>query len=127
MKKFFIITLLSITSLSIAFAQDVQTANQKKFMQITTVESVTAGGLGRSKLIVTNPDGSQKDSDMKNLFSVAGINYNNIKANEEKIVMILKEYSDSGWTLVQVTPLTLSPNESGSGIFMTRYLLSNNE
>lgn len=128
MKKYLFFTLLSIASLSAAFAQDVQKANQKKFMQITTLESVMAGGLGRSKMIVTNPDGSQEDSDMKNLFSMAGINFKNIKSNEEKIVKILKDYSDNGWKLDQVTSLTLSPNDSGSGgVFMTRYLLSKDE
>ncbi len=71
MKKFFISTLLSITSLSIAFAQDIQTANQKEFMQITTVESALAGGLGRSKMIITNSDGSQEEVDMENLFNLA--------------------------------------------------------
>lgn len=128
MKKYLFFTLLSIGSLSAAFAQDVQKANQKIFMQITTLESVMAGGLGRSKMIVTNPDGSQEDSDMKNLFSLAGINLKNIKSNEEKIVKILKDYSDNGWKLDHVTSLTLSPNDSGSsGVFMTRYLLSKDE
>ncbi len=128
MKKFFLITLLSVASLGAAFAQDAPTANQKKFMQITTVESVLAGGLGRSKMIITNPDGSQKDADMENLFSVAGINFKNIKSNEDKLIRILKDYTDNGWKLEQVTSLTLSQNDSGSGgIFMTRYLLSRNE
>jgi hypothetical protein len=128
MKKFFFIMLLSVASLDAAFAQDVSTANQKKFMQVTTVESVLAGGLGRSRMIITNPDGSQKESDMENLFSMAGINFKNIKSNEDKLIKILKDYTDSGWKLEQVTSLTLSQNDSGSGgIFMTRYLLSKNE
>ena len=128
MKKFFFITLLSIASLSIAFAQEAPTANQKKFMQITTVESVLAGGVGRSKMIITNPDGSQKDTDLENLFSIAGINFKNIKSNEDKLIRVLKDYTDNGWTIEQVTSLTLSQNDSGSGgIFMTRYLLSRNE
>jgi hypothetical protein len=128
MKKFFFIMLLSVASLGAAFAQDAPTPNQKKFMQITTVESVLAGGLGRSKMIITNPDGSQKDADMENLFSIAGINFKNIKSNEDKLIRILKDYTDNGWQLEQVTSLTLSQNDSGSGgIFMTRYLLSRNE
>ena len=120
--------LLSIASLDAAFAQDTPAVNQKKFMQITTVESVLAGGSGRSRMIITNPDGSQKETDMENLFSIAGINFKNIKSNEDKIITVLKDYTDNGWKLEQVTSLTLSQNDSGSGgIFMTRYLLSKNE
>lgn len=97
-------------------------------MQITTVESVVAGGLGRSKMIITNPDGSQKESNLENLFSMAGINFKNIKDNEANILSTLKQYTDAGWKLDQTTSLTLSPGEAGgNGIFMTRYLLSKNE
>jgi hypothetical protein len=126
MKKFF-------SLLAIAFAMHSQIAAQeikpetpaKQFMQINTIESVVAGGLGRSRMIVTNPDGSQKETDLENLFSMAGINFKNIKENEDKIVKILKSYTDEGWKLEHITSLTLSQNDSGSGgIFMTRYLLS---
>ena len=106
------------------FAQEEKEIS-KQFMQVTTVESVVAGGLGRSKMIITNPDGSQKESDLNNLFSMTGINFKNIKENEDKLVKTLKEYTDNGWKLDQVTSLTLSQNDSGAGgIFMTRYLLS---
>ena len=99
-------------------------SSTKQFMQINTIESVVAGGMGRSRMIVTNPDGSQKEADLENLFSVAGINFKNIKENEDKIVKILKSYTDEGWKIDYVTSLTLSQNDSGSGgIFMTRYLL----
>ena len=108
------------------FAQDQKTeSSTKQFMQINTIESVVAGGLGRSRMIITNPDGSQKESDLENLFSMAGINFRNIKENEDKMVKILKNYTDEGWKLEYITSLTLSQNDSGAGgIFMTRYLLS---
>ena len=94
-------------------------------MQINTFESVIAGGLGRSRMIITNPDGSQKETDLENLFSMAGINFKNIKENEDKLVKTLKSYTDDGWKLEHVTSLTLSQNDSGAGgIFVTRYLLS---
>ncbi len=106
-------------------AQEVKPEAGKQFMQINTVESVIAGGVGRSKMIVTNPDGSQKESDLENLFSMTGINFKNIKDNEDKLVRTLKQYTDDGWKLDHVTSLTLSQNDSGAGgIFMTRYLLS---
>ncbi|MGZ5221178.1 MAG: hypothetical protein ACXWC7_13910, partial [Chitinophagaceae bacterium] len=106
-------------------AQDLGPETSKQFMQLNTVESVVAGGLGRSKMIITNPDGSQKEADLENLFSITGINFKNIKENEDKIVRTLKTYTDDGWKLDHVTSLTLSQNDSGAGgIFMTRYLLS---
>ncbi len=43
-------------------------------------------------MIVTNPDGSQKETEMENLFSMAGINFKNIKENEDKLVKTLKNY-----------------------------------
>jgi hypothetical protein len=109
-------------------AQEIKAGPAMQFMQVTTVESVLAGGLGRSKMIVTNPDGSQQDSDMENLFSMVGINFKNIKQNEDKLIKTLKDYTENGWKIEHVTSLTLSQNDSGAGgIFMTRYLLSKQE
>ena len=94
-----------------------------KFMQITTIESVVAGGFGRSKMIITKEDGSQEERDMENLFSLTGINMKNIKSNESSIIQTLKTYTDDGWKLQSTIPLTLSPSQNGpNGIFMTRYL-----
>ncbi|CAN5757260.1 hypothetical protein BH11BAC3_BH11BAC3_11700 [soil metagenome] len=125
MKKIFATIMLAIILGNGLFAQDIKTTIGMQFMQVTTIESVMAGGLGRSKMIVTNADGSQDEEDMENLFSLVGINFKNIRKNEDKIVRTLKTCTDSGWKLEQTTSLTLSPNDSGSGgIFMTRYLLS---
>lgn len=123
MRRIFVFALL-LLSLSSLKAQEIKAEPGKQFMQITTVESVVGGGLGRSKMIITNPDGSQKDSDLENLFSLAGINFKNIKENEDKIVKVLKSYTDEGWKVDYVTSFTLSPSDNGQGIFMTRYLLS---
>ena len=126
MKRIIVFALL-ILSLSSLKAQEIKAEPGKQFMQITTVESVVGGGLGRSKMIITNPDGSQKESDLENLFSLAGINFKNIKENEDKIVRVLKGYTDEGWKVDYVTSFTLSPSDNGLGIFMTRYLLSRPE
>lgn len=108
-----------------ANAQESAPNTSKQYMQITTIESVVSGGLGRSRMIVTTADGKQKESNLENLFSMAGINFKNIKENESNILTTLKEYTDAGWKLDHATSLTLSPSESGgNGIFMTRYLLS---
>jgi hypothetical protein len=128
MKKMYLLLAIAIIFASSVYAQEFKTETSKKFMQITTVESVLSGGLGRSKMIITNPDGSQKESDLENLFSLVGINFKNIKQNEDKVIKILKEYTSIGWKVEQVTSLTLSQNDSGAGgIFMTRYLLSKPE
>lgn len=126
MKKIIILLIAAVSISSSLKAQDVKTEEQ--YMQITTVESVLAGGIGRSRMIITNPDGSQKESDLENLFSLAGINFKNIKQNEDKLLKTLKEYTGNGWKLDHATSLTLSQNDTGAGgIFMTRYLLSKTE
>jgi hypothetical protein len=127
MKKVFILIVAVAISTSLK-AQDSKVAAGKQYMQLTTVESVLAGGIGRSRMIITNPDGSQKETDLENLFSLVGINFKNIKQNEDKLLKTLKEYTGMGWKLDQVTSLTLSQNDTGAGgIFMTRYLLSKSE
>ncbi|WP_276503458.1 hypothetical protein [Terrimonas pollutisoli] len=125
MKKIILLLFITLITGIGLYAQEAKPEAGKQFMQINTVESVVSGGLGRSKMIVTNPDGSQKESDLENLFSMTGINFKNIKENEDKLVRTLKQYTDDGWKLDHVTSLTLSQNDSGAGgIFMTRYLLS---
>lgn len=124
--KQIVIVLLTVVSMHFtANAQEVKAATIKQFMQVTTIESVISGGIGRSRMIITNADGSQKETDMENLFSLTGINFKNIKQNEDKILSTLKIYTEDGWAIDQITSLTLSPNDTGSGgIFMTRYLMS---
>lgn len=128
MKRIIVLIAIAIGLANIAQGQEVRPESARQFMQVTTVESVVAGGMGRSKMIVTNADGSQKETDLNNLFSMTGINFKNIKENEDQLIKTLKTYTDDGWKLEQVTSLTLSQNDSGAGgIFMTRYLLSKPE
>jgi hypothetical protein len=106
---------------------DLHAQNQTRYVQITTIESVVGGGVGRSKMVITKEDGSQEEKDMENLFSIAGINFKNIRQNETTILQTLKTYTDAGWKLFSTTPLTLSPSNNGNGIFMTRYLLTRDD
>ncbi len=125
MKKVFLLFVIAIAFSNAIKAQEATSETPKQFMQITSVESVLAGGLGRSKLVITNADGTQSDTDLENLFSLVGINFKNIKENEGKVIKTLKSYTDNGWKIDHVTSLTLSQNDTGAGgIFMTRYLLS---
>ena len=128
MKKIYVLLVVALIGSASLFAQEVKTGVKKQFMQITTVESVVSGGLGRSKMITTYADGTQKESDLENLFSMVGINFKNIKSNEEQVLRALKTCTDEGWKIDQVTSFTLSPGSNGGvGIFMTRYLLSKAE
>lgn len=124
MKQFLLSILFATAFAASSFAQDTSSKLAKEYMQITTIESVVGGGMGRSKMIITSPDGTQKETELNNLFSITGINFKNIGQNEQTILKTLKSYTDKGWKLEQVTPLSLSPGANSNGIFMTRYLLS---
>ncbi|OON70460.1 hypothetical protein [Hymenobacter sp. CRA2] len=104
----------------------VSKAGSYQFMQMTTIESIVAGGLGRSRVIFTPEFKGTKEAQMENLFSLTGINLQNVRANEETLLRYLQELQADGWDLVQLTPLTQtlqSAGSTGQGIFMTRYLL----
>jgi hypothetical protein len=123
MKRIIVLATIIVSSFSLQ-AQEQKAEPGKQFMQVTTIESVVSGGMGRSKMIVTEADGSQKEIDMNNLFSLTGINFKNIKENESQVVQTLKKYVDEGWKIDQTSSFALSPSQNSSGIFMTRYLLS---
>jgi hypothetical protein len=127
MKKFALLSLLTLLFSINLLAQDSKHAAPKQFMQITTIESVVSGGLGRSRMIVTNADGTQTETELNNLFSMAGINFSNIKENEDKVLRVIRQYTNDGWKVEQVMPLSLSPSQNSLGIFMTRYMLSKDE
>ena len=128
MKKM-ILTIVTLSCfITVTNAQDAATkTTTQKFMQVTTIESVVGAGMGRSKMVITKEEGTQEEREMENLFSMTGLNLKNIKSNESDILKTLKTYTEQGWKIEQVTPLTLSPTNNGSGIFMTRYLLSKTE
>lgn len=125
MKQLCLLMLMSFY-FATGFAQDTATGTTK-YVQVTTIESVIGAGAGRSKMLITKDDGTTEEKEMSNLFSLVGINFKNVKDNEVSILSTLKSYTDSGWKLISVAPLTLSPGSSGNGIFMTRYLLSKEE
>jgi|SRR5581483_5221898 len=99
-------------------------ADAPQYMQITTIESIIPGGLGRSRLIVVGPDGKDDEYDMKNLYSLIGINFSNIIGNIQGVMTKINGFTSQGWELVSVTSNSQSPSEKNSeGIFMTRYIL----
>jgi hypothetical protein len=93
------------------------------YSQVTTIESVVAGGLGRSRMLVNEKGGTKDEIDMKNFFSLAGINFQNINTNEQLILEKISQMNANGWELYQITPGVVSPGASGgTGLFITRYL-----
>lgn len=92
-----------------------------EFLQITTIESVVPGGLGRSRMITQDASGQMEEVKMENFFSLAGINFQNVRENDKLITDKISRLSNDGWTLVEVTPGVYAADKS-TGIFITRYL-----
>ena len=59
--------------------------------KITTIESVIAGGLGKVPDDYHGSGWLQKESHGESFFSIAGINFKNIKENEDRIVRTPEE------------------------------------
>lgn len=90
------------------------------YRQFSTIESVVPGGLGRSRIIISD-DGSQEvGKDLMNFYSLTGINFKNVANNDKLIVDNINQYTNEGWELYQVTAGVQSNDKTG--IFLTRYL-----
>ena len=112
MKKISIL-IIALSATTIAFAQE--------FTLVTTIESVVPGGLGRSRMITTNSDGKMKETSMENFFSLVGINFQNIRDNDQSITDKITAMTKDGWVLVNTTGGVYS-GEKATGSFITRYL-----
>ncbi|OQP46188.1 hypothetical protein A4D02_32045 [Niastella koreensis] len=122
MKKHLLTLLLAVTLGGFVNAQD--SPPGKQFMQIVAVESIYSMP-DNSVLIVTNPDGTQLEESLDNIYNAMGvIKVKSIKANERKIAEVLKRYTDKGWKLEQTIPFSIYPGKDANGALMTRYMLS---
>lgn len=97
------------------------TTYAQEFMQVTTIESVVPGGLGRSRMITVDKNGAMEEVKLENFFSIVGINFENIRANDKMITAKISELEKQGWKLQHVTPGVYGADKS-TGIFVTRYL-----
>ncbi|HPE56102.1 MAG TPA: hypothetical protein P5514_11945 [Bacteroidales bacterium] len=121
-------TILVVMSLMMVYAfqtpQD-NTETQTMWYQVTVVESVVPGGLGRSRMISLDENGKMEETKLENFFSMAGINFGNIRENDQQITNKITELTNDGWHLYQVTSGVYSGNNNNNnGIFITRYLFS---
>jgi hypothetical protein len=108
-----------------AFKPTSNSAASFEYKQFSTIESAVPGGLGRSRIISTDKNGTLIEIDLLNLYSLVGINFGNISNNDKIIVDKINEYSNNGWELYQVTTgsqTNTSIGTSTTGIFITRYL-----
>lgn len=129
MKKTIILSasILGVFTLLSVMAFSSHKTATKKYMQFTTVESVVPGGLGRSRIITTDETGSKiEEIELKNFYSLVGVNFGNIRNNDEIITKQITDLAAKGWKLEHIT----TGVESGidkTGLYVTRYLFSKEE
>ncbi|MCU0392114.1 MAG: hypothetical protein MUE81_13425 [Thermoflexibacter sp.] len=87
-----------------------------KYIHINILESVVQGGAGRSRCIITFPDGKSEEFDLENYYSMVGVNFGNIKQNDAKIALRLNLFAKEGYRIV-------SQSSGGSGIYTTRIIM----
>ncbi len=125
MRKSLTLSLVAVSAATVLGLTAFRTAtpHAAAFMQVTTIESIIPGGIGRSRMLTTNADGTQKQEDMENFYSLAGINFANIQKNEAQILARITLLESEGWQLDRVTTGVQSPSQgTAQGIYMTRYL-----
>ena len=96
-----------------------------QYFQFSTIESVIPGGMGRSRILTTDNNGQLLEKDLKNFYSLVGLNFKNIANNDQAIVDRINGYSNDGWELINVVTGSHAQTSDGSssgGLFITRYL-----
>ncbi len=88
--------------------------------QFSTIESVVPGGMGRSRIIISDEGDQEIGKDLQNFYSMVGINFKNIANNDRLIVDNINQWTNEGWELTNVTTGVQSGEKNG--IFITRYL-----
>jgi hypothetical protein len=124
-KNVLIITVLALglTTLILGFKNidDQPVQPQYEWNQVTVIESVVSGGMGRSRMISTDDKGQMQEEKLQNFFSMTGINFGNVQENDLKITNMVSTLSAEGWVLYDVTSGVYAADKS-TGIFITRYM-----
>ena len=106
-----------------AFKSSVPSPDDGKYeyMQISVIESVVQGGIGRSRMISVKDNGEMEEEKLQNFFSMAGINFSNIRENDNLITERISTLAANGWLLENVVTGAYSDGKS-TGLYLTRYL-----
>ncbi len=125
---YLILVALGAIIILFGFKSPVETQKEVKWLQITVVESVIPGGMGRSRMVSIDHDGQFEETKINNFFSMVGINFSNIRENDQVVTNKIQDLSNQGWELKHITSGVFSGNEGNTnGIFLTRYLFSKTE
>lgn len=117
------IALIAISSILFSFRSPSPQPGEVKWLQITVVESVIPGGAGRSRMITIDENGKTDEVKINNFFSLTGINFNNIRENDQTVTNEIQELTNQGWVLEHISSGVFSGNQNNTnGIFLTRYL-----
>lgn len=119
-----IVTLLAVVTLAsvfMSFTSTKQVATQ--YMHINVLESTIGGGVGRSRILITDASGKRETLKIKNYYSITGVNFSNIAGNDKALVILLNKLAQEGWEVVSTTSAVAASGERGGGIFATKYLL----
>lgn len=114
-----------VASLIMGFKSNSEHEVKEEYLwqQMTAVESVIPGGVGRSRLITQDSEGNLEEVKMENFFSIGGINFGNVRTNDQLLTDYVAKYAAEGWELYDVTSGVYSGSgKSAQGIFVTRYL-----
>lgn len=123
--KTLVLSLLAVITLStliMSFRSTPQAPTQ--YMHVNVLESTIGGGVGRSRIIVTDASGNEKDLlKIKNYYSTMGVNFKNISKNDKALVILLNQLAKEGWEVATTTSSVVASGGRGGGIFATKYLL----
>ncbi|MCZ6899505.1 MAG: hypothetical protein O7F74_04635 [Bacteroidetes bacterium] len=123
MNNLLLIGLVMTTSIVLASYSNkkVKTDLEYEWYQTTVVESVVPGGFGRSRLIKTDSTGILEEVKLENFFSMTGINFGNIRYNDQIVTSHITDLVMEGWELYETTSGVYS-GKGKNGIFITRYM-----
>ena len=122
------LALIAISSLLYSFRSPAPQESKIKWLQITVIESVIPGGAGRSRMITIDENGKTDEVKINNFFSLAGINFNNVRENDQTVTNEIQDLTNQGWVLEHISSGVFSGNQNNTnGIFLTRYLFKKTE
>lgn len=115
------LALLVAIPMFMALSPKAEKPTETQWRVVTVIESVVPGNLGRSKIATMDSNGTATEVDIKNLFSLTGVNFKNVQDNNRGITDFLAKNTAEGYELVEVIPGNFGDNNS-QGIFMTRFV-----